>query len=144
MRTAHCTQGAERDRQQLAAEEEREVTDRDFSIYRRPLEMVTSFKYLGRVISVTDNDWPAVVNNLAQAKTVWSRMSRILSREGAMPRGSGLFFKAVIPAVLVFRAETWVVTPRMGKALLGFHTQVERRMTGKLPWRTPDGTWRYT
>ena len=29
-------------------------------------------------------------------------------------------FKSVVQAVLLFGAETWVVTPRMGKALGGF------------------------
>ena len=58
--------------------------------------MVTSFKYLGRVILSTDNEWPVVVRNFAWVKTVWSRMSRILSREGATPRVSGFFFKSVI------------------------------------------------
>ena len=35
------------------------------------------------------------------------------------PRVYRFFFKAVIQAVLLFRAETWVVTPHMGKALGG-------------------------
>ena len=47
-------------------------------------------------------------------------MSRILSREGAAPQVSGFFFKAVVQAVLLFGAETWVVTPCMGKAVGGF------------------------
>ena len=51
--------------------------------------MVTSFKYLGRVISAADDNWPAVLKNLARARKVWSRMSRILSREGAALRVSG-------------------------------------------------------
>ena len=46
--------------------------------------------------------------------------------------------------VLLFDTETWVVTPRMGTALGGFHTQVMRQLTGKLPRRTTDGTWIYT
>ena len=71
-------------------------------------------------------------------------MSRILSREGETPQVSRLFFKAVIQAVLIFGVETWVVTPRMGKTLGGFRTQVERLLTGKLPLRTTDGTWKYT
>ena len=49
-RTANCNRGTERKRQILAAEEEREVTTRDFSAYGILLEMVTSFRYLGRVI----------------------------------------------------------------------------------------------
>ena len=49
-RTAQCTRGAEQKIQKLATEEEREVATRYFSTYGLPLEMVTSFKYLGRVI----------------------------------------------------------------------------------------------
>ena len=68
--------------------------------------MVTSFKYMGQVISAMDDDWPAVVINLARAKTVWSRMSRILSREGVTSWVSDLFFKFVVQAVLIFGEET--------------------------------------
>ena len=56
-RTAQCNQGEEQKRRRLAAEEEREVTTRDLSSYGNPLEMVTSIKYLGRVILATDDDW---------------------------------------------------------------------------------------
>ena len=62
------------------AEEEREVTARAFSAYGHPLEMVTSFRYLGRVILATDNVCLAMVSNLDRAKKVWSSMPRILSR----------------------------------------------------------------
>ena len=68
--------------------------------------MVTSFKYMGQVISAMDDDWPAVVINLTRAKTVWSRMSRILSREGVASWVSELFFKFLVQAVLIFGEET--------------------------------------
>ena len=84
------------------------------------------------------------MSNLARAKTVRRRMSWILSREGAMPRVSGLFLKYMIQAVMFFRAETWVATTRMGTVLAGFQTQVTRRLTGQLLQRTTDGTWKYT
>ena len=61
-----------------------------------------------------------------------------------MPQVYGFFFKAVIQAVLIFGSETWVVTPRMGKVLGRFQTQVDRRLTGQLLQRTTDGKWRYT
>ena len=82
--------------------------------------MVTSLKYLGRVISATYYDCLAVVSNLALARKDWIRMLYILSREGATTRVSGFSFKSVIQAVLLFGAETWVITPCMGKALGGF------------------------
>ena len=45
--------------------------------------MVTSFKYLGWVISAVDDNFPAVVRNLAQVQELWHRMIKILSRVGA-------------------------------------------------------------
>ena len=153
-RTAQCTQGAERKRWGLLAEEEREVPARDFRAYGHPLEMATSFKYLGRVILATNDDWTAVVRNFPWAKTVWSRILRIISREGATPRVSGFFLKTVIQAVLIFKAETWVVTPRTGKDLGGgfrprwrdglreSSSGVQRTGRGDTPrWRR-QGRWR--
>ena len=61
-----------------------------------------------------------------------------------MPRVSVFFFRAVVQAVLLFGSETWVVTPRTGKALGGFQTQVARRLTGRLLWRIPEDRMRYT
>ena len=43
-------------------------------------------------------------------------MQGTLIREGATPRISGNFFKAVVQQVLLFGAETWVVTPKMERA----------------------------
>ena len=51
-------------------------------------------------------------------------MSEILSREGARPRLSRFFLKAIVQSVLIFFAETWVFTPRMGKVLGGFQEKV--------------------
>ena len=45
----------------MAEEEARAVTSRAFSAYERPLDMVTSLKYLGRVLLAADYDWPVVV-----------------------------------------------------------------------------------
>ena len=104
--TSQYKKGAEQKRWRLEAEEERAITSRAFSAHGQPLDMVTSFRYLGRLISAAENDWPAVVNNLSRARGVWRSMTRILSREGAQPRVSGFFFKAVVQAVLLFGSET--------------------------------------
>ena len=56
---------------------------------------------------------------MARARKVWTRISRILSREGAAPRVYVLFFKSVVQVVLLFGADTYVVTSRMGKSLGG-------------------------
>ena len=65
-RTEQCNRGTYRKRQKLAAEEERGVPTRAVIAYGRPMDMVTSFKYLGRVILAANDDWPVVVKNLSR------------------------------------------------------------------------------
>ena len=57
------------------------------------------------------------MKNLAWARKVWIRMLPILIREVVAPHVSGFFIRAVVQAVLLFGAETWVFTPCMGKSL---------------------------
>ena len=56
----------------------------------------------------------------------------------------GNCFKAVVQAVLLFGAETWVLTPRVERALESFMHRGARRITGKQPRRGGDGKWTYT
>ena len=41
------------------------------------------------------------------------QLTRVLGREGAGPRVSGIFFEEFVQAVLIFGLETWVLTPCM-------------------------------
>ena len=108
------------------------MTSRSFSAYGLPLEMVTSLKYLGRVLSVADDDWLTVVRNHVKARTVWWRMSNILSREVARPRISGFFFQSITQSVVLFDAESCMVTPHMVRDLRGFQDHMARLLTGRL------------
>ena len=78
--------------------------ERAFQAYREPLETVTMFKYMGRVLTVGDYDWTEVTGNLREARKIWMQMERILSWEGADPKISRLFFKEVFQVVLLFGA----------------------------------------
>ena len=55
----------------------------------------------------------------------------------------GNFFKAVVQPVLLFGAETWVLTPRMERALDSFQHGAARRLTRIQPRRRGDGRWAY-
>ena len=109
--TAQCAKGEERKRWRLAEEDMRDSAERDFHTYVRPLETVTLFKYLGQVLTKGDDDWTEVVGNLKKEQKNWEQLSRIQGQEGANPRVSGMFFKAVVQEVLIFGSETWVLTP---------------------------------
>ena len=57
-----------------------------FEVYRKQLKTVPSFKYLGRILTAGDDDWPEVAGNLEKAQKSWGRLKRILSREGVDKR----------------------------------------------------------
>ena len=82
--------------------ETRENSERAFEAYGKLIESVTEFKYLGRILTATDNDWPAVVGNLGKARRSWECLSRVLGREGTDPKVSRAFYIAVTQAVLIF------------------------------------------
>ena len=69
----------------------RESTERDFEAYGDPLENVTEFKYLERVMTVGDDDWPVVVGNLQRARKSWGRLLRILNGRGRIQRCRDIF-----------------------------------------------------
>ena len=63
---------------------------------------MSSFKYLGRILTDMDENCPEVVENLYKDRKSWARLSRILGREGASLGVSRMSFKALIQAVIVF------------------------------------------
>ena len=54
----------------MVAKEEREVTSRAFITYELPLEMMTSFRYLERVILEADDNFPEMIKNPVKASKV--------------------------------------------------------------------------
>ena len=50
------------------------------------------FKYMGRILTATDDNWPAVVGNLRKARRSWGHITRVLSREGTEPKVSRIFY----------------------------------------------------
>ena len=61
-----CTKRDKRNRWRLEGEEVRDGAVTALQDYGCPLENVTVFKYLLRILTATDNDWPAAVDNLRE------------------------------------------------------------------------------
>ena len=92
--------------------------------YRTPLAPVTSFKYLERVLLSAHNYYPVVVHNLWRAHHKWSRLSRVLIREVADDRTLRRIYRAVVQAVMMYRLETWLMIPLIGRVLGEFDHRV--------------------
>ena len=93
------------------------TSEKAFHAYGTKMRAVTEFKYLGRVLTSIDDDWPAVAGNIRKARANWGRLARILGREGADLKVTRIFYTAVTHQVLLFGAELWVLTKKMESAL---------------------------
>ena len=58
--TSQCRTGTEHKRRRLAEAEMRKTSERAFHAYGKQMKAVTEFRYLGRVLTATDDDWTAV------------------------------------------------------------------------------------
>ena len=106
------------------------TSEKAFHTNGTKMRAVTEFNYLGRVLTNTDDDWPAVAGNIRKAWASWGRLARILGREGADLEVTSSFYTAVTQQVLLFGEESWVLTKRMKSALDAFQGRLARRLTG--------------
>ena len=124
----------ERKQQRLVVKETEEQMRRVFLTYRTPLTSVPLFNYSGRTLSSSNNNWPAVEQNLHKA------------------RGNGddwqIFWEGrnveVVQAVLIFGSDMWLLTPWLEKYPEGFHHRAVQRMASMGPKFQQGETFVYT
>ena len=103
---------------------------------------VGRFKYLGKMLDQSDDDWKSVLHNIRKARQVWGRLGKLLRREWAELTVPEKFYLTVVQAVLLFGAETWVLTEIMIQRLEGAHVIFLRKITRKQATRRRYGYWR--
>jgi hypothetical protein len=129
-KTVLCKQGTKRNKQKMRDLQCIRAFQRTFTIQNQPIETLTSFQYLGRIITSMDSDWEAARFNLNKARNQWMTISQVLARASASPRISALFYKATVQTVLLYGSETWVITDEILQLLTSFHHSIARRLTG--------------
>ena len=80
----------------MATEEAEAGTAVALTSYGRPLTAVSSFKFLGQVLSESDDNWLVVIQNFWRARQKWA------GQEGANERTLGMFYTVVVPVVLLY------------------------------------------
>ena len=67
LETNQCKTGAERKQRRLATAEIEITSEKAFHAYGKKMRAVTEFRYPGRVMTNTDDNWLAVAGNLRKA-----------------------------------------------------------------------------
>ena len=106
------------------------------------IEGVEVFRYLGRLMDPSNNDWPEVLHNTRKARQVWGRIGKLLQREGTEPAVLEKFYCKLVQVILSFGAVTWVLTEPMMQRLEGAHMSFLQQVKHKKATHKRDGSWR--
>ena len=112
-----CSRVEELKREWIDSGESRAGYEMDLTTYGHPLMAVSSFKYLGRVLSASDDDWPVVVSNTRKAHNDWASLSMVLGQEGVDTRTQGNFYMELVQVVILFGFYFWVMYQHIGRIL---------------------------
>ena len=85
------------------------------------IEVLALFIYLGRPMYQSDDDWTAVRRNIGMVRQVWVRLGIILMQEGVDHLTFVTFHRVVVQEVILFGAETWVISMTTEEQLSGVH-----------------------
>ncbi len=144
LRTAFCAKGMLRCEQRETVMDSRRTLENWFLINGDETEQAELFQYIGRLLSQEDNNMRVVQKNMKKVQKCWNCISRVLRAEHASPCVCGMFYKAMVQAILLFGGETWNLKASLMKCLEGFHLRETWQMCHKHnPRRCLDGTWTY-
>ena len=75
------------------------------------------FKYLGRLMDHSDDNWTTVIRNIWKVRHIWGRLGKLRRQEGADLIILEVLYPALVQMVLIFGAEKLVLTSSVEKRL---------------------------
>jgi len=114
-----------------------------FHIGEDPIEFVSNFRYLGRILSADDSDDMAAYVRKEKAARVWGRFKALLQNNGASVEAMGRFYRTIMQQTHLFVSETWILSNRALNRLDRFHARCARGITHRHIQQLADGTWEY-
>ena len=114
-----------------------------FHIGDQSIDLVSTYTYLGRVLSCDDSDDQAAYARLNKAATVWGRFKVLLQKDGASVSTMGRFYRTILMQTLLFGSDTWTLSKRSLSRLERFHARCARGIAHRPIQRLMNNTWIY-
>jgi hypothetical protein len=84
----------------------------------------------------------AIQQNIQKARKKWGRFGKLLCGEGAKePETMAKFYLAIVQAVLLYGADTWIVSKRAHNRLRSFHHHCARYITRRHIRKDENNEW---
>jgi hypothetical protein len=130
-RTARC-QGAQQRAHALAAA----AADPEpscITLYGQPVEEVSEFVYLGRLVEAGGHDIKEIRRRIAKARVAWHRLRFKYFRNGTSLKAKLAIYRTVVSSVLLYASETWKLNSGMADELRSFQAQCLRTILNRQP-----------
>ena len=101
---------------------------------------VGGFKYLGILLDWSDDERQEILHNIRKARQDRGQIRKLFWREGEEMTVSSKFYQEIVQAVLLFVAETRVLTDKIIQRLEGAHVSFLWEFTHKEETRRRDGS----
>ena len=105
---------------QLFREEQKSRTVK-ICVNGEEIRRVDNFDNLGRIVSKKGDDSKVIEANLKKARRKWAMFKRLLTREDTSWRVMEYFYKAIVQSILLYAAETWVISETTLRKFRTFH-----------------------
>ena len=138
-----CLQAQRRRENEEKMIEQAKANQVKFSVNGKAIERVRKFKYLGRFFTDNDNDSVCIQENIKNARKRWNCIGKILKAEGASAKCMAKFYITIVQAVLLYGADSWVVSKRDLERLRSFHHRAVRYITGRHIRKKGEDHWEY-
>ena len=67
------------------------------------------FSYLGKTVTLNNNDWEALYINLKKTKRIWGVVAKVLVKMGEPIKAREMVNKVVVQAPILYVSEIWVM-----------------------------------
>ena len=118
---------------EISAEKTRLMTNsandiqREVKVKGQKLGTVTSFKYLGAVVS-DDGSKPEVLSRIAQATAVVTKLKPIWRDNNISPGSKVKLIRSLVISIFLYACESWTLTAELEKRMQAFEMRCYRRL----------------
>lgn len=128
-RTQVCSSFQKRNERVRVNTSNKWMSQHELNIDNVTLERVPDFKYIGRMMTDTNDDWLTILFNIKKDRKRWACISKLLRCFKISRTYASTYYKVVVLTVLLYGSETWVISGLMWQKLRSFNHSIARSLS---------------